>query len=269
MNRRKLLALAAAAGAVEILSPFHNTWLAAAEPNPDAIVTVIRIDGTVARGKMISCDRDKITLDVLANPKDPPVSTDIKWDDIKTVTNGPTHQQVIQKWRLEHLRNLCETCFGDGKIFCLTCRGTAHDPAASAGCMTCHGAAHLRCTTPRCKEGWIPCPNPKCLKLTDDGWFKKADGLKWKRFGSKKGAYFEWSEHHCGQVVDFVKGHWENLGICPVCGGYAAVHDPVCRGTGDMPCPTCSKKTDSPPCPDKCHNGVITCPSCMGSGLRT
>jgi hypothetical protein len=269
MNRRELFALAAGAAALGGLSPFDQSLTSlAADTAASALVTLTRTDGMVLRGKITSYDRDKVTMDVVASPKEPPVSTDIPWDDIKIVSNGLTRQKALQKWKGEHHARLCQTCHGDGQIFCPTCHGTAHEPAASATCPTCKGAARLACTTPRCDLGTIPCPNSKCLKLTDGGWFKKPDGLNWKKFNGKNGASMAWSEHHLGQVVDKVNGEWKNLGTCPVCGGFTTISDPVCRGTGEMPCPTCSKKTENPPCPAKCAAGVVGCPTCKGTGLK-
>jgi hypothetical protein len=268
MNRRQVLALAAAATVMGILFPFtrSNTALAA-DPVIDTLVAVARNDGTVVRGKIVSYDRDKLTLAVSARPKDPPVNTDILWSDIKKVSNGLTREKALQKWKGEHHDALCATCHGNSKIFCPTCHGTAHDPASSADCPKCKGAAQIVCTTIRCDHGTIPCPNPSCLKLTDGGWYKKPDGTRWKRFSSPDG-WYEWSEHHLGQVVVMVNGKWENHGACPVCGGATTIGDPVCLATGEIPCPVCAKKTANPPCPDKCDAGLVECPTCKGSGLK-
>jgi hypothetical protein len=269
MNRRELLTWAAGAAAAGILFSLDRSFTAwAATPAADAPVTITRNDGTSVRGKITAYDRDKVTMEVIGKPKDPTVSTDIPWTDIKRVSNGLTYEKALQKWKGEHHDALCTTCHGDGKIFCPTCHGTAHDPAASADCPTCKGAAQLACTTPRCDHGTIPCPNSKCLKLTEGSWTKKPDGLKWRKFNGKNGAAFEVSEHHVGDVVDKVNGEWQDIGKCPVCGGYTTISDPVCRGTGEMPCATCAKKTKNPPCPNKCDAGLVGCPTCKGTGLK-
>jgi hypothetical protein len=268
MNRRHLLAWAAGAVAAGILFPFDSSFMAWAVEPADIPVVITRNDGTSVKGKITSYDKDKVTIDAIGKPKDPPVSTDIAWDDIKRVSNGLTRSKALQKWKGEHHDALCQMCYGDGKIFCPTCHGTAHDPAASVGCPTCKGAAQLACTTKKCDHGNIPCPNPRCLKLSDSGWVKKPDGLRWKRFNGPNGAWWEWSEHHIGQVVDKVNGQWQNLGTCPVCGGVSTITDPVCRGSSEMPCPTCVKRTKSPPCPDKCDAGTVQCPTCKGTGLK-
>jgi hypothetical protein len=267
MNRRQLLALMASTTAVGILSSFDPLSIARADPSPDAPVVVTKNDGTVLKGKITFYDKDKITMDVITKPKDPTVSTDIAWADIKRVSNGLTREKGLQKWKGEHHDSLCLTCHGDGTVFCPTCHGVAHDPAASAGCPTCKGAAQVACTTPKCDHGIIPCPNRNCLKLTDGGWYKKPDGTMWKKFPVANG-YMEWSEHHVGQVVQKVDGQWQNLGTCPVCGGATKITDPVCRGTSEMPCPVCAKKTKSPPCPNNCTAGFVQCPTCTGSGLK-
>ena len=267
MTRRQLLALAASASVLRILRWDGTTFARAAEPMADSPVAVTKMDGTVVKGKVVNYGREKLTLVVTGKPKDPPANVDIPWDQIKRVSNGLTREKGLQKWKADHLDSLCATCHGDGKIFCPTCHGTGHDPAASAGCPTCKGAAQIVCTTAKCNHGTIPCPNPKCLKLTDGGWYKKPDGLRWKKFPIKNG-YAEWSEHHLGQVIEKVGGEWQNLGTCPVCGGVTTISDPVCRGSGNMPCPVCSKKTKNPACPNKCDAGVVQCPACQGSGLK-
>jgi hypothetical protein len=267
MNRRELL-VAAVAAVVATSCPFGRALQAWAVAPADALVTITKTDGTTARGKITSYDRDKVTMDVVAKPKVPPVSTIFTWDEIKTVSNGLTRQKALQRWKGENHNSLCQTCFGDGKAFCTQCHGTAHDPAASAGCPTCKGAAQLACTTPRCDHGNIPCPNPKCLKLSDGGWYKKPDRSRWKKFNTANG-YKEWSEHHIGQVIDKIDGDYQNLGECPVCGGIATITDPVCRGTSMMPCSVCTKKAKSPACPAKCESGIVQCPTCRGTGMKT
>jgi hypothetical protein len=268
MNRREMLTLAAGVAVAAILFPLDRSYSAFADINPDAPVSLTKADGSVVRGKITAYDRDKVTMDVIGKPKDPPVSTDIPWDQIKRISNGLTHEKALQKWKGEHHDSLCQTCYGDGKTFCPTCHGINHDPAASAGCPTCKGAVQLACTTPKCDHGIIPCTNPKCLKLTDGGWYKKPDGTRWKKFNGPNGSSVEWSEHHVGQVVDKVNGSWQNLGTCPVCGGFAKITDMVCRGTSEMPCPTCSRRTKSPPCPNSCDAGTVQCPTCKGTGLK-
>jgi hypothetical protein len=267
MNRRELLACAASAAVVAILYPFDPSFVARAAAPVDSPITITKTDGTTVKGKITSYDREKVTMDVITKPKDPVVSTTISWDDIKKVSNGLTREKAIRKWKGEQHMHLCQSCFGDGKTFCPTCKGTAHDPASSAGCPTCKGAAQVACTTSKCKSGNLPCPNPKCLKLTDPGWYKRPDGSMWKKFTEKNG-YREWSEHHCGEIIDKVNGEYTSLGECPDCGGVGSITDPACRGTSQMPCPVCSKKTTSPPCPDKCDSGIVTCATCKGSGVK-
>jgi hypothetical protein len=269
MHRRELLALASGAVASGLLAPFDRLQtVVAAEPAADAPVTLMRTDGTIARGKITAYDRDKVTMDVIGKALDPAVSTEFKWDEIKHISTGLTREMALQKWKAERLDMLCKTCHGDGKIFCDTCHGIGHDPAASIDCPKCKGAAQLTCTTPRCDHGTIPCTNPKCLKLSDPGWSAvEPNGQRWRKFPVKNG-FRRYSDHHLGHVIDKVGDDWVDLGKCPVCGGVQTIGDPVCRSSGDMPCPTCAKKTDTPPCPAKCDAGTVGCPVCKGTGLR-
>jgi hypothetical protein len=268
MTRRELLTWAASAAVMQFF-PGNGAmpFASAADISSDMPITVTKNDHSTVRGMLVSYDRDKLTLSVKGKLKDPPANVDISWDQINRVSNGLTREQALLRWEAAHPEMLCATCHGEGKVYCSTCHGTGHDPAASADCPICTGAGQIVCKTPKCDKGTAPCPNPGCLKLSDGGWYTKADGKRWKKFPAKNGGYHEWSEFHVGQVIEIADGTPINVGKCPVCGGKTTVSDPACHGTGEMACPRCSKKNDSPPCSNKCVNGLVQCTTCHGSGL--
>jgi hypothetical protein len=233
----------------------------------DPPITVTKTDGGTVRGKLLAYDRDKVTLEVAGKPNEPPMTLEIPWDQIKRVSSGLTREKAIQKWKAEHRDQLCQTCHGDGSVFCPTCHGTARDPAASTDCATCKGAAKAACKTPRCADGKIPCPD-KCLKITDPGWTKRPDGTRWKKIRMKNGATAEVSEGHVGEIVELRDGVPTLAGKCPTCGGATTLIDPKCRGTGSEPCPACAKRRDAAPCQTGCGDGLAECPACRGTGAK-
>ena len=264
VTRRALLLLLAIVP-LTLLSSLRAEALLQAADEPPVVVT--RNDGTTVRGKLVDYDRDKLTLEVAAKPKEPATRVEVAWADVKRVSNGLTREKALQKWKSEHREQLCDGCHGDGMIFCTICHGTTRNPEARKDCAICKGAAQVACKTLKCEKGQVPCPNT-CLKLSDSGWTKKPDGMRWRRFPMRGGGYAEWSERHVGELIVTEKGEVKNLGKCPTCGGTSTVTDTKCRGTGMAPCPACLKQIDAPPCPATCDGGLVTCEKCKGSGTK-
>ena len=73
----------------------------------------------------------------------------------------------------------------------------------------------------RCYRAGV-CPS-NCLKPNDPRWARLPghEGL-WITFHGKNGT-MSWSEHHVGQLITYVKGEPENMGVCPTCGGSGTV----------------------------------------------
>jgi len=237
------------------------------KPPPAPYVNVTRTDGTVVKGHLTASDPAGVTVVPPSPPgKDANEPVVIKWPDVTKVSNGLTRAKVLEQWRGDQtLRGqLCADCKGDGRVVCVTCKGTAHDPAKlPKDCATCKGELLVDCPVPKCDKGQVRCPRP-CLKLTDPGWFTK-DGKKWRRF-PEKGGFFEVSEGHAGEIVVTDKEGRKSTVPCPLCGGKTTVDCAVCHGVGKVPCPTCSKNDAAPKCPD-CDKGLQICKTCEGAGI--
>lgn len=233
-------------------------------------VTVVKVDGTTVRGQLTASDPDSVTVTppAKAGSADAPEPVVVSWKDVRSVSNGFTQAKALVQWKQAHHDQLCETCHGDRTVLCPTCKGTAHDPAASKDCPTCHGELLVDCKGPRCDHGKVPCPN-HCLQLTEGRWITKEDGLKWRTFPLGRG-YFSFSEHHLGHMItiDRKAGTVTDTGVCPVCNGVTKVDCPVCHGQGKTPCPTCVARKDAPACPAHCDQGHTKCPTCDGTGLK-
>jgi len=262
---------------------------ALAAPSPDhgkpagpALVGVTRNDGSNIRGTIVSVDPDNVTIQPPAPParparKDAPASEPvappvavIAWKDIRSVSNGLTQRKALDAWKAENHDKLCETCRGERTIYCPTCKGTGHEPTSGKDCKTCKGELLIDCKTPKCDHGQIPCPNPRCIKLSEGTWVMEADGKRWRNFPIGGGASYHISEGHAGHVMTIdTKNHTSSDGgVCPVCGGAQKIDDPACHGTGKVPCPTCVSRKDAADCPDHCDHGHVTCPTCGGTGLK-
>jgi hypothetical protein len=79
-------------------------------------------------------------------------------------------------------------------------------------------ARSLKC----CRMGICP---GNCLKANDPRWQRLPDkdpSELWIKFPFS-GGYSAWSQHHIGQVVEYVNGRPENKGTCPICDGTGKV----------------------------------------------
>jgi hypothetical protein len=239
------------------------------KPKPVPAITVTQTDGTVVRGQITSSDPDQIIMQPARKPgeKEDPAPVTIAWKQIKTVSNGLSHQKALDEWKLQHHDQLCPVCHGNRAVLCSVCKGTKHDPASAADCKTCKGELLVDCKQPKCKGGQIPCPNT-CLKAYEGTWVER-EGKKWRFFHSAKGDH-GWSEAHLGEliVLDRKTGEYQNQGKCPTCGGTTYVECPTCHGLGKMPCPTCVARTDAAACPAHCDDGTTVCTVCSGTGLK-
>lgn len=231
--------------------------MAQATSKPVPIVIVTKADGTTARGKLISAEWDKVILS--ADGQD----VTLKWHEISRLSNGLTRAKVIEEFKSANKGKLCESCQGNHDTRCDSCKGTSHLAAAVADCTTCKGELLVKCKSPGCKDGQIPCPAP-CLKLSQGRWIER-DGKRIREFKSPGGTWF-FSDAHLGELIVQEQGKWVSKGACPTCSGKQTLPDPACEATSKIPCPTHSKAT-SEPCP-KCDHGRIVCTTCTGSGLK-
>jgi hypothetical protein len=239
-----------------------------AEPKPPPVpfVTVTKADNTVVKGNLTASDPTGVTVTPPTPPGKPPSEpVVIKWAEVAKVSNGLTRRKVVDQWKGEKKELLCDTCRGEGTQVCVTCKGTAHDPAKlPKDCGTCKGELLVDCKAPKCDKGQIPCPKP-CLKLTDPGWVERPDGHKWRKF-PEKGGFFEVSSDHVGQIVVADKDGRKSTVPCTTCGGTTKVECPTCHGAAKLACPTCSKNEAAPKCPD-CKLGLQVCAKCEGTGM--
>src|SRR5688500_5795111 len=120
------------------------------------VVIVTKIDGSTARGQIVSADGDNIV--VRASEKHEPVT--IPWASVKRVSNGLTQAQAWAAWKEQNAGLLCDTCRGDRVTRCATCRGTAVDPSKSTPCDQCDGVGVTEvCAAPKCNgAGKVDCP---------------------------------------------------------------------------------------------------------------
>jgi hypothetical protein len=236
---------------------------AADKPKAPARVFVKKADGTSVRGELVEADGKRLAVRP-AEGKTFGEPVEIKWADVKTVSNGLTRERAQAAWKAEHKDGLCETCKGERVTRCETCKGVGHDPAASKDCKTCKGELLVDCSDKKCDKGKVPCPAP-CLKLSEGTWKKGADGKMWKSF-SAAGGTGKVSDSHIGQVMKVVGGQPE-LKDCEKCGKTGSITCPTCAGLGDLPCPTCKASKTAADC-DKCEAGSVDCATCKGTGLK-
>ena len=237
------------------------------KPKVDAAqqrVTVTKVGGKALSGILASTDLDGIHIKF--GPKGELV--DIPWADVKSISNGLTHDKYVANWKADHAGALCEKCHGDRFVPCPDCKGTGIDAKQRRECKTCKGTGSAgACTTVGCKDGKIDCPRP-CLKFSQGKWYIK-DGAKWRDFKTADGrGTFSWSEHHIGDLVVMENGTPTNKGPCPTCGGTGKLDDPACKGTGHKLCPDCKGDGFTGPACPTCDHGHVTCDECKGSGLK-
>ena len=245
-------------------------------------VTVNRATGGAVKGTITSFTPELLT--VLPQPKPPhkttgktppppepppPEPIDVAWKDVRSVSNGLTARRALDVWKAQHTADLCPDCRGERTVWCPTCKGTHHDPAAAAECKTCHGELLVACKSGGEVDGKIPCPNG-CLRRDAGNWTKGPDGLMRRTFNLGGGASMYAHEGHVGEIFLLdLKGHtFTNAGKCPLCGGTTRLDDPACHGTGKVPCAECQLRKSAPPCPAHCDAGRVACPTCKGTGMR-
>lgn len=227
------------------------------------IVIITKIDGTTARGQLVSADPDHVV--VRANDKSDP-QPPIPWSAIKRMSNGLTQAAAFAAWKEQHKDELCDTCHGDRVTKCSSCFGGGVDQAKLVACDACEGTGITSvCNAPKCNgTGKIDCPKP-CLKLTQGTW-RMRDGKRWRDISVPGRGTGSVSEGHLGELIDMKTGGL--LGPCPNCGGTTKVDCPTCDGLGVMVCPKCDfAGATGPPCP-KCAAGNVACTTCAGKGLR-
>jgi hypothetical protein len=238
----------------------------APKPALPPTINVVKTDGSVVKGQFAGADHDGVSLRPFVTGKPAADPVIVKWSDVKSVSNGLTRQKAIDQWKSDHKDELCPECKGDRLVTCQICKGVGHDPAASKDCKTCGGELLIDCKAPKCEQGKIPCPKP-CLKLTDPGWVKKPDGLRWKTFGNPRTGQLIVSERHLGQIVTIKDGVPQEPVTCETCGGTTKVDCPTCHGTAKVPCPTCKANKAAPDC-SACDDGLTACKTCGGTGLK-
>ena len=157
-------------------TPAQPPPVKAKAPQPPPRVTVTKADGKTVSALLLDADREGVTLQY--GPK--PDEHRIKWEEIKSVSNGLTRATAIQKWKEAHADKLCGKCHGDGVLKCPDCDGSGVDPKQHKECATCKGTGSAGpCPTKGCVDGKIVCPAP-CLKLSQGQWKLHADdGLRW------------------------------------------------------------------------------------------
>jgi len=232
-------------------------------PQPTPHVSVTKSDGKVVAGLLADADKDGLTLKY--GPKSEEVH--LKWDEVKSVSNGLTRTSAIAQWKKAHADKLCGKCHGDGVINCFDCDGSGVDPKQHKECATCKGTGSAGpCPTKGCVEGKLVCPAP-CLKLSQGVWkLHEDDGKRWRFFpGRTHGFYL--SEGHAGEMIVMENGDPVRKGPCPTCHGKGKIDDPVCQGKGHKTCADCrGLGFVGPACPT-CDHGHILCDDCKGSGL--
>jgi hypothetical protein len=259
-----VVAAAAAAAAMAAPAPPAPGGQAGAKaqaPPRLPLVIITNLDGTTARGQLLSADPDNVVI--RANDRAEPVS--IPWTSIQRVSNGLTQAQAWAAWKEQHKDELCDACRGDRVVKCPACFGSGVDQAKLTPCAQCEGSGiESVCAAPRCNgTGKVDCPKP-CLKLTQGTW-RVRDGKRWRDFPTAKGV-FSISEGHLGELVDLKNGG--SQGKCPTCDGTTKVDCPQCAGMGVIACATCEfAGATGPACP-QCKAGNVACATCKGSGLR-
>ncbi|MCW8131890.1 MAG: hypothetical protein KIS92_16205 [Planctomycetota bacterium] len=225
-------------------------------------------DGKTETGTVVSQDFEKVVLQVKVGGNK--MEMKIPWEKIKELSNGMTYELMQKKWREANKDKLCEVCQGVRKVSCVTCNATGILAKNLADCKTCAATGLVPCTAKGCNQGKVECPG-KCLKLSKGKWVKGKEDLLWQTFTSG-GSYMMWSERHLGEVIEWQKDHWENVGKCPLCNGTTKVDCEDCKGAGKTTCGACKGAKQvpvgvAPKCPD-CQAGKRDCQACKGTGLK-
>ena len=277
MHRATAIALMVAVLAISSMVVAQRATLRerVVRPNPRVtqpavpLVTIFKLDKTSVRGTVVGVDPDAVTIEPAAKPgsAENPAPVVVPWTEIRAVSSGLTQAKAVAQWKQANRDKLCETCRGERTVYCDTCKGTTHDPAAGKDCPTCEGELLVDCKTPRCAEGRIPCPN-RCLKLTEGRWVTRDDGKRWRSFPTRNGVY-SFSESHVGNLIQTQKdGSVQDVGQCPTCGGVTKIDCTSCQGLGQTPCGACTARKDAAACPGSCEAGRVKCNACNGSGLK-
>ena len=225
-------------------------------------VTVVKNDKTSLNGEFVEATPAGVTV---KSPKGEPTLT--AWADIKSVSNGLTHQKIVDEWKTTHAELLCETCHGDGATKCDTCHGTGVDPANATPCEKCKGTGDLgKC--PKCTDGKVPCP-ATCIKRSDFHGEKDANGVPRSRwFKNRDGSSMWYHEAHIGELLVLENGTWVNRGKCPTCAGTTQIICPTCHGSAKRDCTTCHGAGVTGPACAVCKGGKVPCATCGGTGLK-
>ncbi len=253
---------------------------------PSTSVTVARADGPTIKGTITSCTPELLTVQPdpkpvpkaltprrpgTPAPADPPKPDPVAlaWKDVRHVSSGLTPLIALQMWEAQNAGHLCPTCHGERTVWCPVCKGTRHDPAAAADCKTCKGELLVACPSKGEADGKVACPNG-CLRMSVGTWTKEPDGKTFHTWNLGGGHTAGFSTAHIGQVIvpDYKNHTIADAGVCPICGGTILVEDPVCFGSGKVPCPECLARKSAGPCPNHCDGGRVVCPTCGGNGLK-
>lgn len=225
-------------------------------------------DGKTEQGTLVSQDFDKVVLQVKVGGNK--MDLKVPWEKIKELSNGLTYDLMQKKWREANKDKLCDACQGLRKVSCAGCNGTGILPKNTVDCKTCAATGLMPCTAKGCNQGKVECPG-KCLRLSKGKWVKGKEDLLWQTFTTGSG-FSAWSERHLGEVIEWQKDHWENVGKCPTCNGTTKVDCEHCKAVGKVTCTVCNgtKKVPdgvAPKCPD-CQGGKRDCQACKGTGLK-
>ena len=89
--------------------PASEPGVAAAKPKTPPRVFVKKADGTSVRGELVEADGVRLSVRP-AEGKTLGEPVEIKWADVKTVSNGLTREKAQQAWKAGHKDELCEDC---------------------------------------------------------------------------------------------------------------------------------------------------------------
>ncbi|MCW8131173.1 MAG: hypothetical protein KIS92_12560 [Planctomycetota bacterium] len=222
-------------------------------------------EGKSVTGELIKANREKVVLKV--GEGDAAQEVSFTWEQIKKISNGITREKALLTWAKNHPELLCESCKGEGKVFCAACNGKGFLPdLEKVPCTKCAATGLMPCPYFSCKLGKVPCDGD-CLRPEVGTWTKGKEGLMWRRYVFN-GGFAEWSERHYGEVIKMKDGRPTNMGKCPKCKGTLKMDCPVCEGKKTVTCVACKGTKLMVPNCEKCKDGKSTCPDCGGSGEK-